>query len=385
MLPRLGKEIYLIETVLLLVYCSSSMLLLLPIYFNNIGLSEISIGFLASSFYISSLLSRAFIGSILDRGAPKKVLFLGIIFFSFSVILYSFIKKATIFLYIIRIFHGFSLSAILLSVLLLSVIFSREENRAGVLGLISVSFLLPNIFMPFLGEKIIEKFGFTCFFVSAFAISCITIFFLFGIPEVKNLMKDGKESFLEPLKKRGFPTILLLTSLLGFAVSTVNTFTPLWAKEVKTTVGVFFTTASIFAVFIRLFLPGRIKIWGKMKLLFFSFITFSIGIFIISLVSSNPILSIAGATYGIGMGFIYPNLLYMAVELVKNDSKGKALGIFTASTDLGFSIGPTLSGVAVKHFGYSNMFKLLSLSVLFSFLLLIRLWKGDECQKIIEE
>ncbi len=374
MLSRFSREIYLIETVLLLVYCSASMLLLLPIYFKNIGISEISIGFLASSFYISSLLSRTFIGSILDRGAPKKVLFLGIIFFSLSVILYSFIKRATIFLYTIRIFHGLSLSAILLSVLLLSVIFSKEENRAGVLGLISVSFLLPNIFMPFLGEKIIERFGFTYFFVSAFAISCITIFLLFGIPEVKNTGKDGKGSFL---KKRGFLTILLLTSLLGFGVSTVNTFTPLWAKEMKTTVGVFFTTAAIFAVFIRLFLPGKIKIWGKMKLLFPSFIVFSMGIFLISLVSSNPLLSIAGAAYGIGMGFIYPNLLYMAVELAKNDSKGKALGIFTASTDLGFSIGPTLSGIAVKHLGYSSMFKLLSLFVLFSFLLLTRLWKGE--------
>jgi len=377
MLFRFRKEIYLIETILLLVYCSSSMLLLLPIYFKNIGVSEISIGFLASSFYISSLLSRTFIGSIIDRSAPKKVLFLGIIFFSLSVILYSFIKKATIFLYIIRILHGLSLSAVLLSVLLFSVIFSREESRAGVLGLISVSFLLPNIFMPFLGEKIIEKLGFTYFFGSAFAISFITIFFLFGIPEVKNTGKTGKESFFEPLKKRGFPTILLLTSLLGFAVSTVNTFTPLWIKEMKITVGVFFTTAAIFAVSIRLFLPGKIKIWGKMKLLSPSFIAFSIGIFLISLVSSDSLLSIAGATYGIGMGFIYPNLLYMAVELVKNDSKGKALGIFTASTDLGFSIGPTLSGIAVKHLGYSIMFKLLSLFVLFSFFLLKSLWKEE--------
>ncbi len=374
---KFGKEIYLIETVLLLVYCSSSMLLLLPIYFNKIGISEISIGFLVSSFYISSLVSRTFIGSILDRGVPKRVLFLGITFFSFSVILYSFIKTETIFLYIIRVFHGISLSAVLLSVLLMSVVFSREDNRAGVLGLISVSFLLPNIFMPFLGEKIIEKFGFDCFFTSAFAISAITILFLFQIPEAKNLRKTEKESFFEPLKKEGFTTILLLTSLLGFGVSTVNTFTPLWAKEMKTTVGVFFTAAAIFAVSIRLFLPGKIKIWGKMKLLSPFFITFSIGIFLISLVSSDFFLSMAGAAYGIGMGFIYPNLLYIAVELVKNDSKGKALGIFTASTDLGFSIGPTLSGIAVKHFGYSYMFKFLSLFILLAFVLLRSGWKEE--------
>jgi|GEM_PF-3184360 len=377
MLTKFSKEIYLIETILLLVYCSSSLLLLLPIYFKNIGISEISIGFLASSFYISSLLSRTIIGSILDRGAPKKVLFFGIILFSSSVILYSFIKRATPILYIIRIFHGFSLSAILLAVLLLSVLFSKEEEKAGVLGFISVTFLLPNIFMPFLGEKIIEKLGFSYFFCFAFIISFVTIFLLFGIPDLKQKDNIGRGGFFEPLKKEGFPIILLLTSLLGFGVSTVNTFTPLWVKEMKTTVGVFFTTAAIFAVSIRLFLPGKIKIWGKMELISLSFIIFSFGVFLISKSSSNLILSISGAIYGIGMGFIYPNLLYMAVKLVKEDSKGKALGIFTASTDFGFSIGPPLSGIAVKYFGYSNMFKFLSFFTLLSFLLLKMKWKEE--------
>lgn len=377
MRSKFAKEIYLIEIVLLFVYCSASMLLLLPIYFKKIGISEVSIGFLASLFYISSLVSRTFIGNILDRGAPKRVLLLGITFFSISVILYAFIKRATIFLYIIRVFHGVSISSILLSVLLMSVIFSKEENRAGVLGFISVTFLLPNIFMPFLGERIIEKYGFDYFFASAFFLSAITVLFLFKIPNIKNFKKTENGSFLEPLKKKGFSTILLLTSLLGFGVSTVNTFTPLWAKEINATVGVFFTTAAIIAVSIRLFLPGNIKIWGKMKLLSLSFITFSIGIFMISLASSNLFLSLSGVAYGMGMGFIYPNLLFMAVELVKNDSKGRALGIFTASTDLGFSIGPTLSGIAIKHLGYSNMFKSLSLFVLLVFVLLRSAWKED--------
>ncbi len=371
------REIYFIETVLLLVYCSSSMLLLLPIYFKKIGISEISIGFLASTFYVFSLLSRSFIGSIVDRCDPKKVLFFGILSFSISVALYYFIRGETISLYLIRIFHGISLSAILLSVLLMSVIFSREENRASVLGLISVSFLLPNIFMPFLGEKIIEKLGFEYFFVSAFSLSAVTILFLFYIPGLKVREIEESGGFFKPLKKKGFPTILLLTALLGFGVSTVNTYTPLWAKEMRATVGVFFTTAAIFAVSIRVFLPGKLKIWGKMKLISISFAIFSVGIFLISLLYSNFIFSIAGAIYGIGMGFIYPNLLYMAVELVKNGSKGKALGIFTASTDLGFSIGPALSGIVLKSIGYPQMFKVLSLFVLFLFLLLRSGWKDE--------
>lgn len=374
---KFGKEIYLIETVLLLVYCSSSLLLLLPIYFKKIGISELSIGFLASLFYISSLLSRSFIGSILDRGAPKKILLMGIVLFSLSVILYPFIRAENILLYIVRVFHGVSLSAILLSVLLMSVFFSREDNRAAVLGLISVSFLLPNIFMPFIGEKIIEKLGFKYFFAIAFAISFVTLFLLLKVPEVENIRKAERESFFSPLKKKGFPIILLLTSLLGFGVSTVNTFTPLWAKEKGTTVGLFFTTAAIFAVSIRLFLPGKIKIWGKMELLVPSFIAFSTGIFLISIISSNITLFFAGMAYGIGMGFIYPNLLYMAVELSKNDSRGKTLGIFTASTDLGFSIGPSISGIAVKHLGYSIMFKFLSLFVLLNFILLKSKWKKE--------
>lgn len=374
---RFRKEIYLIEAILLLVYCSASLLLLLPIYFKKIGISELSIGFLASSFYVSSLLSRSFIGSVLDREAPKKILFLGIILFSISVGFYPFIKSESILLYLTRIFHGISLSAILLSVLLMAVFFSREDNRASVIGLISVSFLLPNIFMPFIGEKIIENLGFGYFFVIAFAISFVTLLFVFKIPDLKNSRKVEKESFFSPLKREGFSLVLFLTSLLGFGVSTVNTFTPLWAKERGVSVGIFFTTASLFAVSIRLFLPGKLKIWGTMKLLIPSFIAFSTGIFLISLVSSNLILSFAGIAYGIGMGFIYPNLLYIAVELVKNDSTGKALGIFTAATDIGFSIGPTISGLAVKHLGYQNMFKFLSLFVILNFILIKSKWKKE--------
>ncbi len=287
MQKRFGKEIYLIESVLLLIYCSASLLLLLPIYFKKIGISEIYIGLLTSTFYLSSLFSRAIIGEVLDKGNPKKVLFIGIVLFSLSVIFYPFIKEASFYLYLIRVIHGISLSAILLSILLLAVMFSREDNRAGVLSLISVSFLLPNIFMPFIGEKIIENLGFGYFFSSAFLISAIPIIFYFQIPKVNTSNQEKGNSFFEPLKKQGFATILILTTLLGFAVSTVNTFTPLWAKQMKASVGVFFTSAAIVAVSIRLFLPGKLKIWGKMSLLSISFFVLSSGILLISLSSSH--------------------------------------------------------------------------------------------------
>ncbi|MGQ9618937.1 MAG: MFS transporter [Candidatus Aminicenantia bacterium] len=375
MLDKVEKEVYLIEAILLLVYCSSSMLILLPLYFKHIGIQEISIGVLTSIFYLSSLVSRPIIGEIVDRGAPKKFLFLGILLFSVSVIFYSFLKKDSVFLYIVRALHGISLSSILLSILLMSVIFSNEKNRASVLGLISVSFLLPNIFMPFLAERIIESYGFGCFFASAFIISAVTLSFLPKIPEINISTKPKKESFFEPLKRNGFIIILLLATLLGFGVSTVNTFTPLWAKYNRVFVGYFFTTASIVAVSIRFFLPGKIKIWGKMKLLLFSFLIFSAGIFLISLSKSTLLLSISGVAYGTGMGFIYPNLLFMAVERTKEESKGKALSVFTASTDLGFTIGPTLSGLFLKYLGYSNMFKFLSIFILIIFFLFKSGWK----------
>jgi predicted MFS family arabinose efflux permease len=368
---KLPKEVYTIQFLVLLSYSSLAVLTLLPLFFENLGGSPREIGFLVGIFSIASFFSRPFGGWLLGRANPKKVMLIGLFMVLVASVLYIPIRRLDWFVICLRIFHGVGFSLFILAALLIVVLAVREDLRTYALGVVATGFMLPLMAVPALGEEIIKRFGFFFFFLSAiFFASLPLLFFLFLKFRVPLSGEDdglASTGFFSLLKQKRIFIVFLLTFLFEVALSASLSFVPLLAhKEGTMRSGFFYTSLGLTAVSLRL-LGGRwLKFWGSPRLLLPAMYFLCAGGVLVYLSNSSGMLAFSGVIWGMGVGVLYPHLSALSVGGVGMRDKGKALGLFASSVDLGFALGPIFFGWFSQAFGVRESFLPLALIIFVS-------------------
>ena len=368
---KLPKEVYSIQFLMLLSYSSIAALTLLPLFFEHLDGSPRQIGYLVGIFSFAAFLSRPFGGWLLSRASPKRIMLAGLFMVLIASALYLPIQRLDWFVVFLRIFHGVGFSLFILAALLIVVLVVREDLRAYALGVVATGFMLPLLVVPALGEEIIKRSGFFLFFL--FAIFLATIPFVFVFFLKFRLPHEGEDDglasvgFFSLLRKKRMLFIFLLTFLFEVALSASLSFVPLLAHgSVSMRAGYYYTSLGLTAVFLRL-LGGRwLKFWGSSKLLLPALYLLCLGAVVVYLSRSNAMLAFAGIVWGLGAGVLYPHLSSLSVEGIGTRDKGKALGLFASSVDLGFAIGPIIFGWLSHALGVREAFLPLALIIFVS-------------------
>ena len=375
---KLAPGILSIQLLVLMSYSSVALLILLSVYFKHLGGSPRQIGFLLGIFSLSAFLSRPFVGWLLSKYNPRKVVVAGLILVLIMTSMYLFIQELNWFVVFIRIFHGIGFSVFILAALLIAVLITREEERAYAIGVVSTGFMLPLLVVPFMGEGIIERFGFFFFFLCAVFLAAIPLLYsLFWRVKLPRFPEDSEiksVGFLRLLKQRRIFLIFFLTLIFEIGLSSSLSFVPLLAHgESPMWAGYFYTFLSLTAVFMRLYGGKRFVFWGSPRSLLPAFYFISGGGILIYFASNNILLGLSGVIWGIGVGILYPHLTALVVEGVAFREQGKVLSLFASSVDLGFALGPLLFGWVSQYFGLRESFIIFALFVFLSSSVLI-LW-----------
>jgi MFS family permease len=199
---KLAPGILSIQLLVLMSYSSLAMLILLSLYFKNLGGSPQQIGFLLGVFSLSAFLSRPFVGWLLSRYNPRKVVVAGLILNLIMTTMYLFIQELNWFVVFIRIFHGIGFSVFILAALLIAVLITREDERAYAIGVVSTGFMLPLLVVPSMGEGIIERFGFFSFFLCVIFLAAIPL--LYGFFWKVKLPRFPEDSGVKSNSDQGF-------------------------------------------------------------------------------------------------------------------------------------------------------------------------------------
>jgi MFS family permease len=375
---KLAPGILSIQLLVLMSYSSVAMLILLSLYFKYLGGSPRQIGFLLGIFSLSAFLSRPFVGWLLSKYNPRKVVMAGLILVLIMTTMYLFIRELNWFVVFIRIFHGLGFSVFILAALLIAVLITREEERAYAIAVVSTGFMLPLLVVPFMGEGIIERFGFFFFFLFAVFLAAIPLFYgLFWKVKLPRFPEDSEVKsvgFFRLLRQRRICLIFFLALVFEIGLSSSLSFVPLLAHEESPMwAGYYYTFLSLTAVFMRLYGGKRFVFWGSPKLLLPAFYFISGGGVLIYFASNNILLGLSGVIWGIGVGILYPHLTALVVEGVAFQEQGKVLSLFASSVDLGFAFGPLLFGWVSQYLGLREAFIIFAFFIFLSSSVLI-LW-----------
>lgn len=362
----------------LFVFMSFQMLIpTLPPYIKSIGASGIEIGLVTTLFSIGAVLSRPFIGFLLQYKTRKNLVLIGAISLLLITMFYPLSQIIVIFL-LFRLVHGLAWgwSTTVNGTAAVDIV---PNSRIGEgMGYFGLSTTLGMVIAPSLGIYLFHVTSFTNLIHISTALGFIAIILLaivqYRTPEiVKNMQKENlKFSYFESLMEKSSWYPAFITMVVTFGYGTIVTFIVIFgeARGIQH-VFLFYLCNAIVASLARP-IAGK---WFDQKgpkgiVLFCSFLTF-IGMWILSFAYSDLTLAIAGVFFGLGFGSLIPTLQSWTLSQTPANRRGVANGMYFSAIDLGIGLSGLVFGILAQYVQIGTLFQIASVFLIVSMILTV--------------
>lgn len=339
-----------------------------PLYLDSLGIEKHEAGLIMASFTVAVIPMRPVASRWLEKGRNRFCVVFGVVISVFATGAYWFAVSIP-FLLFSRMLHGcgFGVSTVTYGTLVSNIV--PSERRAEGMGYFGLSLSLAMCLGPWAGPFLFRNYGFGA--VLVVSMLCI----LTVLPVVSKVQSHPKEivekkkfSLNDVIEKSvWFPAVLC--SLAGVGWSTIIGFAALWAREISVDdIGSFFLVNAIFAFLVRL-LAGKIADrHGYAYVIIPSIISYSIGMYLVSIADGMTGLLCAAALLGSGLGILTPLIQAWMINEAPAERRSAAMAMYYNSYDVGIGIGLAFWGVYARHFGFPNTFR--TASIIVGFMLL---------------
>lgn len=328
-------------------------------------------GLVTGIFIVGTLIGRLFIGRSIDLIGRKRTLFIGLILYILSTVLY-FIHFGIGFLLITRLLHGITLGIASTATGTIVAQIIPGSRRGEGIGYYSMSATLATAIGPFVGLYMSQHTSTQIIFILCLVlgiISLITAFFVY-VPVLEGATKTNETKgfkLSQFIETKAVP-IALITLVVAFCYSSVLSFINFYAIEIDlvSAASFFFLVYSIAVLISRPFTGRLMDIKGANYVMYPAFIFFTAGMLLLGFAHSSLLLLAAGILIGLGFGNMQSCTQAIAIKLTPAYRMGLATSTFFIFLDAGLGFGPYLLGFFIPITGYSTLYMILGVVVLVS-------------------
>lgn len=362
----------------LFIFMSFQMLIpTLPPYIKSIGASGTEIGLVTALFSIGAVLSRPFIGFMLEYRTRKPLVLIGALMLLLITFLYPLSQVVIIFL-AFRLLHGLAWgwSTTVNGTAAVDVVpNSRLWEGMGYFGL---SITIGMIIAPSLGIFLYQVTSFENLVYISGVLGLIALLLLASVhyqtPDqvLKTKKEDLKFTYLGSLVEKSgwFPAVLTLLISLGYG--SIVTFIVIFGEERGIEqIFLFYLFNAIFASLSRPVAGKWFDQKGPIGLVILTIsITFA-GMWVLSFAHSDMMIAVAGVLFGIGFGSLIPTLQSWTLSMTPPNRRGVANGMFFSSIDLGIGISGLVFGILAQYVELGALFQISSGFIVIALILTI--------------
>lgn len=326
-------------------------------------------GLVAGIFIIGALAGRLLAGGIIARIEYKRVMMIGLVFFTLTILLYL-ADYGLAFFIISRFLNGAALGVATTVIGTLVVLSLPDSKRGEGIGYFAVSTAMATGLGPFVGLFMAQHTDFKMIFILCLllGIVSIAIAFFVSVPKIDKteVESEGKgfrlSDFIEP---KALP-ISFIVLLMTFCFSSVLSYINLYAIELElvSTASFFFIVYTVTVLLSRPFTGRLMDKIGPDYIMYPAFAVFGAGMILLGTANSAAALLIAAALIGIGFGNLSSISQTIAVSAAAPHRMGLATATFFIFFDIGNGFGPSLLGLVIPITGYPVMYMALGLAVL---------------------
>ncbi len=342
---------------------------------DEYGASTSQAGLVTGIFIVGTLIGRLFIGRYIDRIGRKKTLFIGLVLFIVTTLLY-FVHAGITFLLINRFIHGITLGIASTATGTIVAQIIPPKRRGEGIGYFSMSATLATAIGPFIGLFMSQHTSYQVIFGLCLVIGIIGLLtsFILYVPPIERQTNQTQEikglSIANYVELKALP-IAFVTFAISLCYASVLSFINFYAIEIDlvTAASLFFLVYSIAILISRPFTGRLMDIKGANYVMYPAFFILALGMFLLSIAHNSVTLLISGALIGLGFGNMQSCTQAVAIKLTPAHRMGLATSTFYIFLDAGLGFGPYLLGFLVPFTGYSKLYSILSIVALASIFL----------------
>src|SRR3954468_11275642 len=350
----------------------------LPLHVHQgLGFGTFVVGLVAGSQFAAALISRMWAGHHADRRGAKNAVVTGLLVAAVSGALYllslRFVSAPTTSVAILlggRALLGVAESFIITGALTLGLGFLGTENTGKVMSWVGTAMYGAFAVGAPTGTALYGADGFGAIAIAATVIPLVTLLLVARLRRIAPT-PHKRAALRDVIGAVWVPGIALAISGVGFAA--VTTFVGLlFAQRGWSPLWLAFTALSVAFLVGRLLfghLPDKI---GGAKVAFVCVLIEALGQALIWLAPSALAAFIGVALTGLGYSLVYPGLGVEAIRRAPPQSRGLAMGTYTAFLDVSLGISSPVLGLIASNAGLSALFLVSTIVVLLS--AVIALW-----------
>lgn len=332
-------------------------------------------GLVSGIFIVGSLIGRFWAGKYIDILGQKKILVIGTIIFTITTALYIFCSTLSLML-IMRLANGIGSGIASTATGTIAASITPVSRRGEGISYFSMSTVLATAVGPFLGLTLLQFITFQQLFFVCLALALVAMALL-PLVKIKEVIikRTGSANGLhigDFIYRNALP-IAVVVLVTCTAYSSVLSFISFFTKENHlVTAGSFFFLVYAIAVLISRPITGRMMdTLGTNIVMIPSFLSFIIGLFILSMTHSAWMLLLSAVFIGFGYGNFQSIAQAIAIKVTDAHKIGLATSTYFIFLDFALGFGPYLLGSFIPAIGYHHLYLYMSMLVVIALILYI--------------
>jgi MFS family permease len=329
----------------------------LPAFLTGIGGSATDAGLLGGVFTLASLLSRPFVGKIIDRRGRRVVLVAGVVIILLSTVIYPFLAIVPL-LILLRIFHGcgYSASTTALNTAVADIV-PRSRLSEGV-AYIGIAGTIATAFGPFIGLGLAAQ-SFSAFFT---VLALLGLFSLggAGLMNYEKVLPAGPgQSVKGKLFEKSALPVAIVYLIMALPLEAMMIFIAGYGTERGfQQISLFYPVHALAMVLSRLLLGRLVDRTGPNRIMLSAMLLGVFSLAFLAFAKTDGRMIIAAFIFGIPMGISITILQAILVRTSPHESLGAANATMMAFADIGFGLGAIIMGYVIEFFGFKVFFLL---------------------------
>ncbi len=359
----------------------------LPLFIRSMGVPLSTVGFIAAASTVVGIIVSLPFGTLSDIIGRRRVLLMAATVFATAPFMYLLITSPWQ-LILVRIYHGLA-TAILGPVAMAAVADTFEIGRGERMGWYSSATMVGRFLAPSVGGFLIFGDDFRWVYLADGFSGVLALVVAVRLPLSTATSGSAWEVFKRERGKYGREIVFVfrhrgiletsgIEAVQYFAFGCLETFLPIYLNESlgyrAWEIGLLFTTQILVATFTKPIMGRLSDRYGRVFMIVSGLVLGGISIAVMLLSSNYIVYIVLIALFGLGLATVTASTSALVADLSPAQSRGSAMGVFSAIMDIGHSSGPIATGILIGAYSYRLTFAsvgvgLIAVSLIFGFMM----------------
>lgn len=347
-----------------------SIMVVIAVYaLQQLAATNAQAGMAAGDFLMAALLARLLAGHLIERVGKRRMMLWGLIFYGLIQGLYI-ISDTISLLICVRFLHGIAFGFCATAIPTLAATLVPKKKQSEGMGYFLLSTTLASAVGPFIGIYMYQHGGFFHLLILALAFLIVALFIalIIRVPDDRENtttavpIEHGLHSYFElsalPISLISFVIYFCYSGLISFFSAYVLKLNMMEAGQY------FFLIYSVAIIVSRPPVGKLADRRGTGSVMYPSFISFAIGLYLLSCMQTVAEMVLSAVLCGIGFGTIAAMAQVIAIQKVQKERFGIALSTVLSISELGTGVGPFLLGIFISLWGFPRLYEATALVVI---------------------